>query len=47
MKVNVFMGDEKVEDKEIKKYLCVSEVVKNAVDEAYYGYLDGKAKKKR
>ncbi len=46
MKVNVFMGDEKVEDKEIKNYVCVSEVVKNAVDEAYYGYLDGKTGKR-
>ncbi len=46
MKVNVFMGDEKVEDTEIKNYVCVSEIVKIAVDEAYYGYLDGKTGKR-
>lgn len=46
MKVNVFMGGEKVDPKDIKNYLCVSEVVKSAVDEAYYGYLDGKTEKR-
>lgn len=40
MKVNIYLNNERVENEDVKKYKCVSSVVKDAVNEAYYRYLD-------
>ncbi len=40
MKVNIYLGNEKLGENEIKKYKCVSRTVKDTVNEVYYGYLD-------
>lgn len=40
MKVNIYLNNERLENEDVKKYKCVSSVVKFAVNEAYYRYLD-------
>ncbi|MCI6733758.1 MAG: hypothetical protein PUI31_01760 [Clostridia bacterium] len=40
MKVNIYLNNERLENEDVKKYKCVSSVVKDAVNEAYYRYLD-------
>ena len=40
MKVNIYLNDERLENEDVKKYKCVSAVVKDAVNEAYYRYLE-------
>lgn len=44
MKVNIYLNDERIENEDVKKYKCVSAVVKDAVNEAYYRYLDEQTK---
>ncbi len=44
MKVNIYFNDERLENEDVKKYKCVSAVVKDAVNEAYYRYLDEQTK---
>ena len=44
MKVNIYLNDERIENDDVKKYKCVSAIVKDAVNEAYYRYLDEQAK---
>ncbi len=39
MKVNIYLNNERLENDDVKKYKCVSAVVKDAVNEAYYRYL--------
>ena len=40
MKVNIYMSGDKIENDEIKNYKCVSEIVRNAVNETYYRYIE-------
>ena len=40
MKVNIYMSGEKIENDEIKNYKCVSDIVKSAVNDAYYRYIE-------
>ena len=40
MKVNIYLNNERLDNEDVKKYKCVSSVVKDAVNEAYYRYLD-------
>jgi len=40
MKVNIYLNNERLENEDVKKYKCISSVVKDAVNEAYYRYLD-------
>ena len=44
MKVNIYLNNERLENDDVKKYKCVSPVVKDAVNEAYYRYLDEQSK---
>lgn len=44
MKVNIYLNNERIENDDVKKYKCVCPVVKDAVNEAYYRYLDEQAK---
>ncbi len=40
MKVNIYISGEKIKNEEIKNYKCVSEIVKNTVNETYYNFLE-------
>ncbi len=40
MKVNIYMSGDKIENDEIKNYKCVSEIVRNAVNETYFRYIE-------
>lgn len=39
MKVNVYIGKDKLSEQNYKNYKCISKTVKDAVNDAYYGYL--------
>lgn len=39
MKVNVYIGKDKLSEQSYKNYKCISKTVKDAVNDAYYGYL--------
>ena len=45
MKVNIYLGESKIEKDKIKNYKCVSDVVKEAVNDVYYRYI-GQSKKR-
>lgn len=45
MKVNIYLGESKIENDKIKNYKCVSDVVKEAVNNVYYQYI-GQLKKR-
>lgn len=45
MTITVYMGDKKLEKEDYKNYICVSEYVKNLVDEVYYNKIDEFRKK--
>ncbi len=40
MKVNIYMSGDKIENDDVKNYKCVSEIVKNAVNDVYYRYIE-------
>lgn len=45
MTITVYMGDKKLEKEDYKNYICVSEYVRNLVDEVYYNKIDEFRKK--
>ena len=39
MLVNVYMGDKKLEEKDFKNYICISQFISDLVNEVYYSYI--------
>ena len=39
MKVNVYIGKDKLSEQSYKNYKCISKTVKDAVNDAYYSYI--------